>query len=144
MTKKHEHEEKKGGAVKHGEKPAVPAAAPSPAAPATAAPVAPAAGAAAATGAKPAPPPKKELPKPVFNPAYKGRLLTSDRYWPTQKWEHPWSVPGYARSAAILAGMIIGGLGIAAVIGEISAYAPALYGLLGAGLAKALRLPPTP
>ena len=72
--------------------------------------------------AKPAPPKKKTLadyPKAVFNEEH-GRLLHSDRLWPTQVWANPWSRPTYRAGAAMLAGLIFGGLAAAIGIGEIS------------------------
>ena len=103
---------------------------PEPAAPGGAAPAP-----APAAAPKPPPPPKKELPTPVFNPAYKGRLLTTDRYWPTDKWKNVWAVPGYKLSAAILVGMILGGLGLAAAVGELSDWTPKLYNLIASFVA---------
>jgi NADH-quinone oxidoreductase subunit H len=78
---------------------------------------------------KPAPPKKKtvaDYPKAVFNEEH-GRLLHSDRLWPTQVWANPWSRPTYRAGAAMLAAIIFGGLGLAIGIGEFSDRLAPLY-----------------
>src|SRR4051794_36144095 len=80
---------------------------------------------------KPPPPPKVVIPDPVFNEK-DGKLLHGTRYWPTEVWKSPWSLPRYRNSAAALAVFILAGAGLAAYIGEFSDGSPSF--------ARALRL----
>ncbi|MBI3552777.1 MAG: NADH-quinone oxidoreductase subunit NuoH [Elusimicrobia bacterium] len=102
--------------------------------PAVAGPAAPA----AAAVPKPAPKPKVVIPDPVFNEK-NGILLKNTRYWPTELWKNPWSRPGYALSAGILAGILITIFGGGALIGELSYWGDKLYRILyGADFPKFL------
>ena len=56
---------------------------------------------------------------PVFNHANGRLLMPETRYWPTDMWKSPWSLPTYRRGAAVLAGLIVGIAGVAWFIGEI-------------------------
>jgi len=60
-----------------------------------------------------------KLSEPVFNHTYGRLLMPENRYWPTRMWKNPWSLPGYRRAAAVLAGLLSGGAGAAWLLGEI-------------------------
>ncbi|HLA41081.1 MAG TPA: hypothetical protein VJ417_13860, partial [Candidatus Glassbacteria bacterium] len=60
-----------------------------------------------------------KLSGPVFNHANGRLLMPETRYWPTDMWKSPWSLPTYRRGAAVLAGLIVGIAGVAWFIGEI-------------------------
>lgn len=84
---------------------------------------------------KPAPKPAaKALPEPVFN-TKAGRLLTDTRYWPTQRWAHPWQIPSYRNGAFILAGIVAGILVAGGLVGEIADRAALLWDALEGFLA---------
>ncbi len=92
-----------------------------------------------AAPAKPAPKPKVEIKEPVFNPAYKGALLTHDRYWPTQRWKAPWSLRSYRRGALALGALLLGAFGLTAAVGELAPWGAllqsAVSGLLSSSFA---------
>src|SRR5688500_7170079 len=71
-----------------------------------------------APAAKPAAPAAKKLPDPVFNHAA-GTLLIGKRYWPTELWADPWSLPRYRNGALMLAAIVVGGFAAAAAVGEL-------------------------
>lgn len=72
--------------------------------------------------------------QPVLN-RKAGRLLTNTRYWPTELWEHPWSLPRYRAGAMWLAGIIAGIVLIGAGVGELAAWGERLLTALnGLGL----------
>ncbi len=115
------------------EKEAVPAATPANVVPAGAA----AAPAAAAGTVAPKPAPKaaaKPLPTPVFNERH-GKLILNSRYWPTELWKSPWSLPSYRKGALVLFGLIAGILLTGAAVGELSRWADKLYALIAAFVA---------
>lgn len=116
-------------------KPAAAAPAPAPAAGTPAPAGAPAAAPAAA--AKPAAPPKPKvvIPDPVFNERH-GKLLKNTRYWPTEMWKNPWSVPGYTKAAVMLVGIIAGIFATGFAVGELIKWGDKLYALIADQVAK--------
>ncbi|MFA6004103.1 MAG: NADH-quinone oxidoreductase subunit NuoH [Elusimicrobiota bacterium] len=79
--------------------------------------------------AKPAAAAKASLPKPVLNHR-SGKLLIGTRYWPTEVWKSPWSLPRYRAGALWLAGIILGIIGIGAAVGELAAWGDKLLVLM--------------
>ncbi|MBI4371977.1 MAG: NADH-quinone oxidoreductase subunit NuoH [Elusimicrobia bacterium] len=97
---------------------------------------------AAAPAAKPAPAPKAPLPEPKLNAA-SGRLLT-DRFatWPQPIFDSKWSRQGYRNGALMLAGILLGGGLLGALIGELAPWGDALYALVASRAAAAGFAPP--
>jgi len=60
-----------------------------------------------------------------------GKLLTATRYWPTELWANPWSLPRYRAAAAWLGGIVAGIALIGAGVGELAAWGDRLLALLG-------------
>ena len=77
-----------------------------------------------------APAPKPAPPEPVLNRRH-GKLLTETRYWPTEIWRNPWSLPRYRAGALWLAGIVLGIAAIGAGVGELAAWGEKLLALLG-------------
>ena len=83
------------------------------------------------------------IPEPVFNTA-NGRLLMPDnRYWPTDKWKSPFSLPIYRNGFAILVGFFSGLLLAVWMLGELGPRIDPLYQAgvqyaLGAGVPMVL------
>ena len=88
-----------------------------------------------AEGTTPAPAPapklKVEIPTPVLNRKQGGRLLTDTRYWPTEVWKSPWSLPRYRAGALWLAGIVIGIAAMGFAVGELSLWGEKLLAALG-------------
>ncbi len=68
-----------------------------------------------------------KLSEPVFNHSNGRLLMPETRYWPTQMWKSPWSLPTYRRGAAVLAGLITGIAGAAWFLGEAGPRVAPLY-----------------
>ena len=93
-------------------------------------------GAPAQPAAEPVPPPavKAPPPPPVLN-KIAGTLLTDTRYWPTEVWRSPWSLPRYRAGALWLVGIAAGIVLIGLGVGELADQGQKLLDLLGrAGL----------
>ena len=73
---------------------------------------------------------KPAFPAPVLNRA-SGKLLTDTRYWPTELWRSPWSLPRYRAGAMMLAGIVLGIAGLGFAVGELAAWGEKLLTLLG-------------
>ncbi|MDD5657100.1 MAG: NADH-quinone oxidoreductase subunit NuoH [Elusimicrobia bacterium] len=59
-----------------------------------------------------------------------GIMLSATRYWPTEIWKSPWSLPRYRAGAAWLAGILLGICAVGAAAGELSAWGGRLLALL--------------
>ena len=70
-----------------------------------------------------------KIEEPVFNHANGRLLMPETRYWPTQNWKSPWSMPTYRRGAAVLVGLLTGGAAAAWLIGEIPPRIAPFYSL---------------
>ena len=66
-------------------------------------------------------------PEPVFNHANGRLLMPETRYWPTERWKSPWSLPTYRRGAAVLLAVISGIAGAAWFLGEAAPRVAPLY-----------------
>ncbi|MCX5794703.1 MAG: NADH-quinone oxidoreductase subunit NuoH [Elusimicrobia bacterium] len=73
---------------------------------------------------------KPVYPEPVLN-RRSGKLLTGTRYWPTELWRNPWSLPRYRAGALWLAGIVLGIAAVGAGVGELAAWGEKLLALLG-------------
>lgn len=58
------------------------------------------------------------------------KLLTNTRYWPTELWKEPWSLPRYRNGAMWLAGIIAGTLLFGTAVGELAAWGERILTLL--------------
>ncbi|MDD5628905.1 MAG: NADH-quinone oxidoreductase subunit NuoH [Elusimicrobia bacterium] len=74
---------------------------------------------------------KAPLPTPVLNRKSGGRLLTDTRFWPTEVWKSPWSLPRYRAGAMWLAGIVLGIAAAGFAVGELAVWAEKLLALLG-------------
>ncbi|MBI4056414.1 MAG: NADH-quinone oxidoreductase subunit H, partial [Elusimicrobia bacterium] len=83
----------------------------------------------------PKPVAKPSLPEPKFN-TKAGRLLTDTRYWPTERWKNPWRIPSYQRAAILLGVIVLGGLLLGAVVGELSSWGNQIFNALSRFVAQ--------
>ena len=74
---------------------------------------------------------KPVYPQPTLNRKAGGRLLTDTRYWPTEVWKSPWSLPRYRAGALWLAGIVFGVAAIGYGVGELSLWGEKLLAALG-------------
>ncbi len=75
-------------------------------------------------------PEKQVFPGPVLN-HHSGKLLIGTRYWPTEIWRRPWSLPRYRAGALWLVGIILGIAAIGFGIGELAVWGEKILVWLG-------------